>query len=455
MVRTEFLRPGGPRGGGHKAPVDDEIERMLQDALRAALPVPFVGEELPPVLEGDPAWCWLVDPHDGTSEFLRGARGSAVSVALLRGGVPVLGVVHAPLSPDRGSDLIAWAEGMDHLIRNDRMVRPGLAARGLDPEAVVLLAFRSYARPEANMRRVAPARFLSSNSIAYRLARVAAGDGVATVSRQAKLSAYDYAAGHALLRGAGGVLLDGAGRPPMYGPNGSGGMDKCFAGAPKAVRALLAHDWSIGQPPTPPMPERITLGWPRRDVGLDRAFACLAGLAIGEPPAPDALPGQPGPVAERAILLARDLVDGRTMSVDPASLAAVVPLALAAISIPQAARPFAAAIAEGAAGGTRATMAAAAEQAGNHALPEAMREALAHLTAGARLADVAGISAAAGALIGAADGRDGLPETELRLLLSARPLASLGARRARPATCWADDLPLLAEALLSVSAHAT
>ncbi len=187
MVRAEFLRPEGPRGSGHKAPVDTEIEIFLRDALRDVLRVPFVGEETPPVLDGDASRCWLVDPHDGTSEFLRGARGSSVSVALLRDGVPVLGVVHAPLSPDRGSDLIGWAEGMDHLIRNGVAIRPGLVSRGLTQGDIVLLAYRSYARPATNMRRVAPARFVSSNSIAYRLARVAAGDAVATASRQSRL----------------------------------------------------------------------------------------------------------------------------------------------------------------------------------------------------------------------------------------------------------------------------
>ena len=103
MVRAEFVRPGGPRGSGQKAPVDEEIEAFLRDQFRSVLPsARFVGEELPPVLDGDPSLVWLVDPHDGTSEFLRGARGSSVSVALLRDAVPVLGVVHAPLSPDRG-----------------------------------------------------------------------------------------------------------------------------------------------------------------------------------------------------------------------------------------------------------------------------------------------------------------------------------------------------------------
>jgi fructose-1,6-bisphosphatase/inositol monophosphatase family enzyme len=410
-----------------------------------------VGEELPPVLDGDPSLVWLVDPHDGTSEFLRGARGSSVSVALLRDGVPVLGIVHAPLSPDRGSDVIGWAEGMDHLIRNGAPVPPRRVDGGLGAEEVVLLAYRSYARPETNIRRVAPARFMSSNSIAYRLARIAAGDAVATVSRQAKLAAYDYAAGHALLRGAGCVFVDGAGREPVYGPNGSGGMDKCFAGSATAVRTLLGRDWSLGSNPEPPIAERVTLSWPRSNRGLDRAIGCLAGLAIGEGSAADGLPGQPGPVAERAILLARDLIAGQAGDIVGVPPAALTPLGITGGRTPYpGAGPFLAAIACGIAGGTREDMLRMGQEAGSGAMPDKLRQGFGLLDRGAGLDAASGTSAAGGALLGAAAGRAALPDSALRLLLTCRVLHSAGASQPRPPECWADDLPLVAEALLAL-----
>ncbi len=493
MVRAEFLRPDGPRGSGHKAPVDIEIEIFLRDALLDVLRVPFVGEETAPVLDGDRSWCWLVDPHDGTSEFLRGARGSSVAVALLREGVPVLGVVHAPLSPDRGSDLIGWAEGMDHLVRNGAAIRPDLASRGLTQDEFVLLAYRSYARPATNMRRVAPARFVSSNSVAYRLARVAAGDAIATASRQSGLSAYDYAAGHALLRGAGCILVDGAGNPPVYGPDGTGGMDKCFAGAPLAVRALLGRDWSLGHPPETPLAERVTLAPPRADHGLDRAIGCLAGLAIGEGSGADGLPGQPGPGMEAALILARGLIAGDGSRVEarvdepvlrcaPFGIGArpseATSLAVADARLTHGNRnsvlacaPVAAAIATAVGGGSRddmmrAALGAAAVQPdadvlraleptkaqpsehGDRAL-FLLWSGFFHLMRGTPIAEIRGISPIGGALLGVVGGRGALPPRDMLDVLSCRPLAAFGARRPRPPECWADDLPLLAEALLS------
>lgn len=121
MIRAEFHRRGGRRGGGSKAPVDTEVERALKERLLGLHACGFVGEETGRV-RGSGSDVWVVDPQDGTTDFLAGRRGSAISVALLRVGRPVLGIVFAPLAPDDRGDLIAWAEGAA-LTRNGRAVR--------------------------------------------------------------------------------------------------------------------------------------------------------------------------------------------------------------------------------------------------------------------------------------------------------------------------------------------
>lgn len=282
MLVEESRRPGGPRGGGDKAEIDVEIERYLADRLTTVLPARFVGEETPTRPGDGSPYCWLVDPHDGTWAYLKGYRGSAVSVALLRDGVSVLGVVCAPMSPDHGWDLIAWAEGLPHILRNGAEVKTNLSRATLDKGAIVFLDHGTAKRPVGSGTAVAPARFVSLPSIAYRLARVAAGDGVATVSLGAP-GGIDYAAGHALLRGAGGVLLDEAGQEVTYGPHGESSVRHCFGGAPEAARELAARPW----PPAPRVePSRTTvrLSWPRtvEDDALDRAKGCLFGQVIGD-----------------------------------------------------------------------------------------------------------------------------------------------------------------------------
>ena len=107
LLVEEWLRPDGPRGQDDKAAVDMEIEQRLRKALLDLLDCDYWGEETGHTLTGH-RWCWVVDPNDGTSDFLKGRKGSAISVGLLRDALPVLGIVYAPVTEDRGADCIAW-----------------------------------------------------------------------------------------------------------------------------------------------------------------------------------------------------------------------------------------------------------------------------------------------------------------------------------------------------------
>jgi ADP-ribosylglycohydrolase/fructose-1,6-bisphosphatase/inositol monophosphatase family enzyme len=282
MLVAEFMRPGGPRGAGETAAIDAEIEAMLRPALLALQPARYAGEETGQGGDLASNLCWLVDPHDGTSAFLDGHRGTSVSVALLRDGVPVLGVVYAPMPPDRGPDLIAWAEGMSGLRRNGVLIEPTRRDAGLSAGDIVFLNHRSAARPVAAGSLVAPARFVALPSIAYRLARVAAGDGVAAVSFNAPVG-HDYAAGHALLIGAGCVLLDQAGRLVTYGTDARSAVEACFGGESQAAAELARRGSPRAVPETAPRPS-LALAWPRPagSVALDRAIGCLFGQVIGD-----------------------------------------------------------------------------------------------------------------------------------------------------------------------------
>ena len=295
-LREEFYRPGGPRGSGSKAQIDLEIEERLRAALQALVPCDFLGEETgltPGTLAG---YRWIVDPHDGTSEFLRGRRGSAISIALLRraglslspggegtgGEGVVIAVVHSPHAADRGADTIAWAEGMQSILRNGEPVESGLSGRRVAQGEFVWATASSALRPETWSRAVSPARYIPMPSIAYRLARVAAGDGVATVSTHG-VNEYDVAAGMALVLAAGGVLLDAEGREVVLSGALGARVSGVFAGAPEAAKKLAQFDWrALEQEPKRPL--RIAPGFPRprNEARLARAQGCLLGQLIGD-----------------------------------------------------------------------------------------------------------------------------------------------------------------------------
>ena len=142
LIERERLRPGGPRGSDGHCPVDAEAEVAIRERLRAAFPNWQVFGEETGTTGAPSEHRWLVDPHDGTRAFQRGHRGTAVSIALLRGDLPVLGVVCAPAPPLGGPgarDLITWAEGAGPVRRNGIAVRRAWAG-SLGPEHTVLVS---------------------------------------------------------------------------------------------------------------------------------------------------------------------------------------------------------------------------------------------------------------------------------------------------------------------------
>lgn len=238
----ESFSARGPRGFAEKAAVDEEIEKLLRAELLEILPCDWWGEEIGSQLSGN-TLCWVVDPNDGTGDFLRGVQGSAVSVGLLRAYEPVLGVVYAPVTP-HSSDCIAWVIGMDHLLRNGSPVRVDFSKQQLSGSGLVMVSSAASSKPIINDDLCAPCIFHAMPSIAYRLARVAVGDGDCGISLY-PVSAHDVVAGHALLIGANGVLVDEYGAQISYTDEAEMHRvsNRCFGGAPRACAELAERDW--------------------------------------------------------------------------------------------------------------------------------------------------------------------------------------------------------------------
>jgi ADP-ribosylglycohydrolase/fructose-1,6-bisphosphatase/inositol monophosphatase family enzyme len=283
LLREEFHRPGGPRGSGDHAEIDEVAERLIREQLLAAFPWSYLGEETGSHDGSDPCHRWLVDPNDGTSAYLQGRRGSAVSVALLRDRVPVLGVVYAFGYPDDAGDLIAWAEGCGPITRQGQPILTDLAGGRLERGTLVFVSHKADENAAANTACVAPARYIAMASIAYRLARVAVGDGVAAVSLS-QPSAWDYGAGHALLRAAGGVLVDERGTAVSYTADGQSATRWCFGGAPAAVQDLCSRDWpQVFTPPSASAePLALLRPVPGRAVADSSMLARAQGSLLGQ-----------------------------------------------------------------------------------------------------------------------------------------------------------------------------
>jgi fructose-1,6-bisphosphatase/inositol monophosphatase family enzyme len=247
-LRTEAERPGGPRGSGSHAPVDDEIGDLLCAHLEAAFPADGLrcedgGRRHK---QGQSGRAFMIDPHDGTRDCLRGHRETSISVALVDRGQLVLGVVAVPCVADlrtAAPDLARLTEHLDEwalswvvgepLRLNGRALALPPSRSILDGDCTVLVsAWLSPAALAENRRTLAPARVVACASIATRLALVAAGRADVGLTVWNPLMAWDFAGGQALLRGAGGDLVDERGTPIAWtGVHTSGEDRAAYVGA--------------------------------------------------------------------------------------------------------------------------------------------------------------------------------------------------------------------------------
>jgi ADP-ribosylglycohydrolase/fructose-1,6-bisphosphatase/inositol monophosphatase family enzyme len=285
LLLADFHRPGGPRGHVDKAEADTEAERLIRARLQHAFPRwGYLGEETGSAA-GDPGEpVWVVDPNDGTRDYLLGRRGSAVSIGLVTHGRAVLGVVFAFGYPDDDGDLFAWAEGCGPLTRNGRPAEAALP-RSLGRHDVVLVSAAGDQDVDGNLRCAEPARFRCVPSIAHRLALLAAGEAAGVTSLFAPCS-WDYAAGQALLRAAGAVLLDEAGREVGYAADATSRVERAYAGSLPLAEELARRPWEeVGDTRDggPGFPERLRRGEAASDAGLlSRAQGCLLGQVAGD-----------------------------------------------------------------------------------------------------------------------------------------------------------------------------
>jgi myo-inositol-1(or 4)-monophosphatase len=190
---------------------DRRAEETLRQELEQARPgYSFLGEEGGRHEGTDRTHCWIVDPLDGTLNFLHGIPHFAISIALEREGVIVAGIVYNP-----ANDELFTAERGKGAFLNDRRLR--VAARKRLADSVVACALPHPSRGDgvrarnehaAVQEKVAGLRRFGA--AALDLAWVAAGRFDAYWERG--LSPWDMAAGIALVREAGGFVTDLEGR---------------------------------------------------------------------------------------------------------------------------------------------------------------------------------------------------------------------------------------------------
>ena len=194
---------------------DEAAEALILEGLAELTPeIPVVAEETVaaghvPALDGERFW--LVDPLDGTKEFLSRNGEFTVNIALIEGREPVLGVVLAPAL----GKLWGGVRGAGAMLRDAAGARP-IAARPRPAQGLVGVASRSHIDPatEAFLDQAGAAERISAGS-SLKFCLVA--EGRADVyPRFGPTMEWDTAAGHAVLGAAGGTVTTKDGAPFGY-----------------------------------------------------------------------------------------------------------------------------------------------------------------------------------------------------------------------------------------------
>lgn len=218
-------------GEGPVSAADLAVNRWLLDGLAAAFPAAgwtllseeTAAEVLVPGQPLDAEWLWILDPLDGTKDFLQGTGEYAVHLALVHGQRPVLGVVLLPEPEELWFGLLgaggagtgageAWREN-----RAGECFAPALSGRS---EELVLVASRNHRddRLEQLLADLRPARSLAIGSVGGKVATILRGEADLYISLSGRSAPkdWDMAAPEAVLRAAGGGFDHADGQPLLY-----------------------------------------------------------------------------------------------------------------------------------------------------------------------------------------------------------------------------------------------
>lgn len=217
VVMRHYLAGVDARVKSDRSPVtdaDEEAEKLILAELAAAFPgVPVVAEE--EAAAGRVAQVgsrfFLVDPVDGTKEFVKKGGEFTVNIGEIVEGKPVAGVVLAPAI----GRLFVGEAGKGAFELTDQGIR-AIAARKPDADGLVAVASRSHPDPKTDeLLKSLPVKGLTNAGSSLKFCLVAAGEAD-IYPRFGTTMEWDTAAGHAVLAAAGGKVTSPDGEAFVY-----------------------------------------------------------------------------------------------------------------------------------------------------------------------------------------------------------------------------------------------
>lgn len=217
--------------GSFVSEVDVAVERALRESIAARFPAHAVqGEELPATQTGA-EFTWLIDPIDGTDNFVHGVPTYGCIIGLHRGDEPVMGVIDHPAL----NLCYSAARGLGAFC-NERRIRVDDFAHVTGGEPIVALAAPANFLKTGELGLLERVQQLFPNTRGYRdcFAHTRVAQGSVAAMAEVNVSAWDLAATQVLIEEAGGVFI------PVATPNGRAGYVNAVFGDAAIVRRLAA-----------------------------------------------------------------------------------------------------------------------------------------------------------------------------------------------------------------------
>ena len=208
---------------------DIAAHTVILEGLLALTPdIPVLSEEAPPGWDVRQHWqrYWLVDPLDGTKEFIKKNGEFTVNIALVEKGVPVLGVIYVPVrkelyfaSSSVGAYKFTGIDSSSQPSMDEMKQRAIHLPMALAHQGVVVVASRSHQTEETtafidNLRKQGKPVTLISSGSSLKICLVAEGSAD-IYPRFAPTMEWDTAAGHAIAKSAGCDIYHIDGKTPL------------------------------------------------------------------------------------------------------------------------------------------------------------------------------------------------------------------------------------------------
>jgi 3'(2'), 5'-bisphosphate nucleotidase len=200
-----------------KTPVTDgdlEVDRLLQEKIKKLTPdIPIISEETVNLEKKNKSKnFWLIDPIDGTRQYIKKGDEYTLNAALILNSQPALGIVYAP-----EKDRLFFSYGKDLSFEINKGKKKKLNCKKINPNEIIALV-NSDKTPEEvlNIYKKHKVTKVIKMSSSIKFCILAAGESDIYAAK-ARAYEWDIAAGHAILSHAGGIVSTHQGNKFLYG----------------------------------------------------------------------------------------------------------------------------------------------------------------------------------------------------------------------------------------------